>query len=209
MTLFIQAFRYGAEPFFFAQAKEKDAKEQYATVMRYFIAFTGFIFLGINVFIDLIKHFIQNEAYHTGLTVVPILLLANLFLGVYYNLSVWYKVSEKTQYGAYISVFGAIITILFNIILIPTMSYVGSAWATLICYASMCIVSFLLSRRHYPIQYNWTRISFYLVSALSLFLIWDAWHDDFYITSSIVCLLYILGVFLLEKRKKIPILIGD
>lgn len=206
MTLFIQAFRYGAEPFFFAQAEKKDAKVQYAKVMRYFVAFTGFIFLSINVFIELIKHFIQNEAYHVGLEVVPILLLANLFLGMYFNLSVWYKVSEKTRYGAYISVFGAFITILLNILLIPSYSYVGSAWATLICYASMCLLSFLLSRRHYPISYDWKYISTYLISALALFYVWGLWHDDYFIVSTLLCFLYIFGVMMLEKRKKISIL---
>ena len=203
MTLFIQAFRYGAEPFFFAQAKKTDAKEQYATVMRYFIACTAFIFLSINVFIDIIKHFIQDEAYHAGLDVVPILLLANLFLGMYYNLSVWYKVSEKTRFGAYLSVAGALITIVLNILLIPAMSYMGSAWATLICYASMCVMSYLFSRRHYPISYNWKYISFYMISALSLFYIWNLWHDDYFIMSSLFCLIYIFSVIALEKRKKL------
>lgn len=203
MSLFIQAFRYGAEPFFFAQAQKKDAKEQYEIVMRYFIAFTAFIFLSINVFIDIIKHFIQDEAYHAGLDVVPILLLANLFLGVYYNLSVWYKVSEKTRFGAYLSVAGAAITIGLNILLIPTMSYMGSAWATLICYASMCVMSYVFSRRHYPISYNWKYISFYMISALSLFYIWTLWHDDHFIMSSLFCIIYIFNVVVLEKRKKI------
>lgn len=203
MSLFIQAFRYGAEPFFFAQAQKKDAKEQYAIVMRYFIAFTAFIFLSINVFIDIIKHFIQDEVYHAGLDVVPILLLANLFLGMYYNLSVWYKVSEKTRFGAYLSVAGAAITIGLNILLIPTMSYMGSAWATLICYASMCVVSYIFSRRHYPISYNWKYISFYMISALSLFYIWTLWHDDHFIMSSLFCIIYIFGSVVLEKRKKI------
>ena len=203
MSLFIQAFRYGAEPFFFAQAQKKDAKEQYEIVMRYFIAFTAFIFLSINVFIDIIKHFIQDEAYHAGLDVVPILLLANLFLGMYYNLSVWYKVSEKTRFGAYLSVAGAAITIGLNILLIPTMSYLGSAWATLICYASMCVMSYVFSRHHYPISYNWKYISFYMISAISLFYIWTLWHDDHFIMSSLFCIIYIFSVVVLEKRKKI------
>ena len=203
MSLFIQAFRYGAEPFFFAQAQKKDAKEQYEIVMRYFIAFTAFIFLSINVFLDIIKHFIQDEAYHAGLDVVPILLLANLFLGMYYNLSVWYKVSEKTRFGAYLSVAGAAITIGLNILLIPTMSYMGSAWATLICYASMCVMSYVFSRRHYPISYNWKYISFYMISALSLFYVWTLWHDDHFIMSSLFCIIYIFSVVVLEKRKKI------
>jgi len=205
MTLFIQAFRYGAEPFFFAQAKKADAKEQYAIVMRYFIAFTAFIFLSINVFIDIIKHFIQDEAYHAGLDVVPILLLANLFLGIYYNLSVWYKVSEKTRFGAYLSVAGALITIVLNLLLIPVMSYMGSAWATLICYTSMCVLSYLFSRRHYPISYEWKYISFYMIAALFLFYLWSLWHDNYFIMSSLFCLIYIFSVIALEKRKKISI----
>jgi len=203
MTLFVQAFRYGAEPFFFAQAQKKDAKEQYAIVMRYFIAFTAFIFLSITVFIDIIKHFIQDVAYHAGLDVVPILLLANLFLGMYYNLSVWYKVSGKTRFGAYLSIAGAAITISLNVLLIPTMSYVGSAWATLICYASMCVMSYVFSRHHYPISYNWKYISFYMILALSLFYIWVLWHDDHFIMSSLFCITYIFSVVALEKRKKI------
>ena len=203
MSLFIQAFRYGAEPFFFAQAQKKDAKEQYEIVMRYFIAFTAFIFLSINLFIDIIKHFIQDEAYHAGLDVVPVLLLANLFLGIYYNLSVWYKVIEKTRFGAYLSLTGAAITIGLNVLLIPTMSYMGSAWATLICYASMCVMSYVFSRRHYPISYEWKYISFYLISALSLFYIWNLWHDDHFIMSSLFCIIYIFSVVVLEKRKKI------
>lgn len=202
MTLFIQAFRYGAEPFFFAQAQQEGAQMQYANVMRYFVAFTGFIFLGVNVFIEFFKGFIRDEAYHEGLAVVPILLLANLFLGVYYNLSVWYKITEKTRYGAYLSVVGAFITIGFNLALIPTMSYMGSAWATLICYASMCVLSYYFSKRHYPIPYDWKRISFYMISALTLFYIWTIWHDDYFVLSTLMCLLYIFGVLAIEKRKK-------
>ena len=203
MTLFTQAFRYGAEPFFFAQAQKTDAKEKYALVMRYFIAFAAFIFLAINVFIDVIKNFIRDEAYHEGLNVVPILLLANLFLGIYYNLSVWYKVSEKTKFGAYLSMSGALLTIVLNINLIPAMSYEGSAWATLICYATMCIMSYLFSRGHYPISYEWKYISFYMICALSLFYIWTLWHDSHFIMSSLFCITYIFGVIALEKRKKI------
>jgi len=203
MTLFIQAFRYGAEPFFFAQAKNSDAKGQYANVMRYFIAFTSLIFLAINVFIDLLKHFLQNESYHQGLDVVPILLLANLFLGMYYNLSVWYKVTEKTKYGAYLSLAGALITICLNLVLIPRISYIGSAWATLACYATMCVMSYYLSRKYYPISYDWKRISFYMISAIGFYGIWILWHDPYFIMSSLLCLLYIFAVTVLEKRKKI------
>ena len=202
MTLFIQAFRYGAEPFFFAQAKNKDAKEQYANVMRYFIAFTSLIFLGVNVFIDLLKHFLQNESYHEGLDVVPILLLANLFFGMYYNLSVWYKVTEKTKYGAYLSLAGALITISLNLVLIPSISYIGSAWATLACYITMCALSYYFSRKYYPIPYDWKRISLYMTSAIGFYGIWTLWHDSYFIMSTLLCLLYIFAVVALEKRKK-------
>ena len=203
MSLFIQAFRFGAEPFFFAQSKKTDAKELYANVMQYFVAFTGFVFLAVTVFIDVIKNFIRDDAYHDGLAVVPILLLANLFLGMYYNMSVWYKVSEKTWFGAYLSLAGGIITIIVNLFLIPKMSYFGSAWATLLCYFSMCLLSYLFSRRHYPIYYNWKYIFFYLLLALSLFYIWQFWHDNYFIMSSLFCIIYIFSVVVLEKRKKI------
>ena len=115
----------------------------------------------------------------------------------------WYKVSEKTRFGAYLSVAGAAITIGLNILLIPTMSYMGSAWATLICYASMCVMSYVFSRRHYPISYNWKYICFYLLLALGLFYIWQSWHDNYFIMSSLFCIIYIFSVVVLEKRKKI------
>lgn len=201
MTLFVQAFRYGAEPFFFSQAKNENAKQQYALVMHYFVAFTAFIFLAVNVFIDFIKHFIRDEAFHEGLKVVPILLLANLFLGVYYNLSVWYKVTENTRFGAYLSTFGAVITIAFNLLLIPIISYVGSAWATLICYFSMCTASYIISRKYYLIPYNFKRISTYLVASLLLFQSWTIWHDSYFVMSLIYCFIYILIVLTLERKK--------
>jgi O-antigen/teichoic acid export membrane protein len=202
MSLFIQAFRYAAEPFFFAQAKKEGAKEQYAHVMRYFVAFTAFIFLAVNVFIDIIKEFIRNTAFHEGLAVVPILLLANLFLGMYFNLSVWYKVSDNTRYGAYLSLFGALVTITFNLLLIPTMSYMGSAWATLFCYGSMCIASYVFSRKYYPIAYDLKRIFTYLFSSLGLYWIWTVWHDSYFAFSTLVCFVYMFLILVLEKRKK-------
>jgi len=202
MSLFIQAFRYAAEPFFFAQAKKEGAKEQYAHVMRYFVAFTAFIFLAVNVYIDIIKEFIRNEAFHEGLAIVPILLLANLFLGIYFNLSVWYKVSDNTRYGAYLALFGALVTITFNLLLIPSMSYMGSAWATLFCYSSMCVASYVLSRKYYPIPYDTKRIFTYLFSSLGLYCIWSVWHDDYFAFSTVLCFVYMFLIVVLEKRKK-------
>jgi len=169
ITLFIQAFRYAAEPFFFSQEKEKNAKETYSKVMTYFVIVCATIFLGVMLFMDVIKYFIPNEEYWIGLKVVPILLFANISLGIYYNQSIWYKLSGKTKFGAYIGIFGAGITILLNYIWIPLYGYVGSAWATLVCYGSMMLLSFILSRKHYPIQYNLPKIFLYLGLSFSLY----------------------------------------
>jgi O-antigen/teichoic acid export membrane protein len=169
ITLFIQAFRYAAEPFFFAQEKEKNAKNTYAIIMNYFVIVCTTIFLGVMLFIDIIKHFIPNEDFWVGLPVVPILLFANIFLGIYYNQSIWYKLSGKTKYGAYIGIFGAVITITINYIWILEYSYMASAWATLICYGSMTVLSFILGQKHFPIKYNFGKIGFYLGFALALY----------------------------------------
>ena len=169
ITLFIQAFRYAAEPFFFAQEKEKDAKEIYAKVMTYFVVVCATIFLSVMLFIDVVKYFIPNEAFWVGLKVVPILLSANICLGIYYNQSIWYKLSGKTKYGAYIGVVGAVITVVLNFIWIPKFGYMGSAWATLICYASMMFLSFILSRKHYPIKYDLPKVFFYLGLAIGIY----------------------------------------
>lgn len=169
ITLFIQAFRYAAEPFFFSQEKEKNSKDTYAIIMNYFVIVCAVIFLGVMLFMDVIKYFIPNEAYWVGLPVVPILLLANIFLGIYYNQSIWYKLSGKTKYGAYIGIFGAVITIVINYFFIIKYSYMASAWATLICYASMTIISFGLGQKYYPIKYNFGKMAMYLGLAFGVY----------------------------------------
>ncbi|MBL4709055.1 MAG: polysaccharide biosynthesis C-terminal domain-containing protein [Flavobacteriales bacterium] len=161
ISLFIQAFRYAAEPFFFSQEKEKDSKETYATIMKYFVIVCAFIFLAVMLYLDQLKHFVNNEEYWVGLSIVPILLFANIFLGIFYNLSVWYKLSGKTKYGAYIALFGATITIVLNLILIPRIGYLGSAWATLICYFSMATISYFYGQKHFKIDYSIKSIFFY------------------------------------------------
>lgn len=169
ITLFIQAYRYAAEPFFFNQAKHENSRETYARLMNYFVIVILSIFLMVTLFIDFFKYFIPNPAYWEGLTVVPILLIANFFLGVYYNQSVWYKLSDKTMYGSYIAILGALVTIGLNLLLIPVFGYVGSAWATLACYFSMVVASFVLGHRFYPIPYKWKSLVLLLVSALGLY----------------------------------------
>lgn len=202
MNLFIQAFRYGAEPFFFAQAASKNATAIYARVMKFFVAFLLLIFLGVTFYIDIIKLLLRDSSYYEGIVVVPILLMANLFFGIYYNLSIWYKLTDKTHYGAYISLFGASITIVGNILMIPYFGYIGSAWATLICYASMCVISYLLGQKHYPVKYDLKRLSLYFTVGLAMYIISDIISDPYYLIRSLMLLSYISLVILVEKPKK-------
>lgn len=168
MTIFIQAFKYAAEPFFFRKAKDKDAKETYAEVMTAFVLVCSVIFVGIMLYIDIVQYFV-GATYRVGLNIVPILLLANLFLGVFYNLSIWYKLTAQTKFGAYIALIGAAITLIFNIILIPKFDYLGAAWTTFICYFSMMVISYLLGQKYYPVNYDLKKIFFYLVSAVIVY----------------------------------------
>ncbi|MCJ8165624.1 polysaccharide biosynthesis C-terminal domain-containing protein [Pontibacter sp. E15-1] len=168
MTLAIQAFRYAAEPFFFSQAEEKDSPQAFALIMKWFVIACAAIFLFISVNLEDFALLLRSEAYREGIMVVPVLLLANLFLGVYYNLSVWFKLTDKTKYGTYISFGGAAITITFNLLLIPVLGYMGSAIATFLCYFSMALASYLLGNRHYPIPYPVKTILGYIVLAIAL-----------------------------------------
>ena len=168
ITLFIQAFRMGAEPFFFSHAKEKNSRETFARIMNIFVAVCMSAFLVVMLFLDLFKWFIPNPAYHEGLRVVPILMLANVFLGIYYNQSVWYKLTDRPRVGSTISLFGALITIVLLFALIPMLGYMGAAWATFICYASMAIISYVWGQRNYPIPYDVSRILLYMAGAVVL-----------------------------------------
>ena len=176
MMLFATAYRLGIEPFFFSNAKAKDAKANYAKILEFFVIFGALILLTVVVFVDILKLIlIPNEAYWEAMTVVPILLLAYLFLGVYHNLSVWYKITDRTKFGAYISIFGALITLLINIIFIPKFGYMASATATLFAYAAMALTSYLLGKKYYSIPYNLEKMGLYLAlsiifSALSFYL---------------------------------------
>lgn len=168
MNLVVQAFRMGAEPFFFKQAGEKDAKEVYAQVMNYFVILSLLIFLGVSFNLDWLI-LMLGEKYHEGKLVVPIVLMAYLFLGIYYNLSVWYKLTDKTHYATLISIAGAGVTIAINVIFIPRIGYFASAWATLFAYVFMAFISWMWGRKYYPVTYPFGRLSFYFVFALLLF----------------------------------------
>ena len=165
MTLFIQTFRYAAEPFFFNHSTKENPQKVYAQVMKYFVIVCAFIFLGVMLYIDIVKHYIGPD-YRSGLGVVPILLLANLCLGVFYNLSIWYKLTSKTRWGAWLSVIGATITLIFNFLLIPALGYMGAAWATLICYASMMMISYFIGQKHYPVPYKTGSFFYYIFLAI-------------------------------------------
>lgn len=178
MTIFIQAYRYAAEPFFFAQAKEKDAKVVYARIMNYFIIVVSLIFLVTMVYLDdFILPVLVGKKYWEGRGVIPVLMLANLFLGVYFNLSIWYKLTGKTHWGAWLSVIGAVITLVLNFWWIPLspdhliFGYYGSAWATFICYGVMMILSYLIGQKYFPIKYNLVKFSGYLGLSVLLYVI--------------------------------------
>ena len=170
MTLFIQMFRYAAEPFFFAQVKEENARQVYADVMKYFILFGLFIFLGVTLFADVVKYFI-GPRYWEGLYVLPIVLMANLLLGIVFNLSIWYKLNDMTRFGAYIGLSGAAVTILMNVLLVPRFSYLGAAIGHLSAYILMVLLSYYWGQKYYRINYQLRRIGFYALLSVGLFLI--------------------------------------
>lgn len=174
ITIFIQVFRMAAEPFFFNQSKEENAQRTYARVMKFFVIVCAFMWLAIVVNLELIKKLAYGdnaEKYGEGLHIIPILAMGSVFLGIYYNLSVWYKLTNKNLTGAWITLAGAVITILLNIWWIPLFSYTGSAWATFVCYAFMMVVSYRLGQKHYPIPYVTKKLIAYLVIVILLFLI--------------------------------------
>ncbi|MEO6289455.1 MAG: polysaccharide biosynthesis C-terminal domain-containing protein [Ginsengibacter sp.] len=153
ITLFIQAFRMGAEPFFFQQAAAKDARQTYARVMKYFVIVLSIMFLSVAMYMNVWKYFLRQEVYWQGLYVVPTLLLANIFLGIYYNLSIWFKLSNQTKMGAYITIITAILAFVLNIWWIPIYGYFGSAMATMICYGVQMSICYWLGQKYYPIPY--------------------------------------------------------
>ena len=163
MVLFRTAYTLGIEPFFFSHAKNENAPQTYAEITKYFVIFGSFISLGIIVFADILKlAIVPNPIYWDAMIIVPLIVIANFFLGIYTNLSVWYKLIDKTKIGAYISIVGAIVTLLLNFLLIPVLGYVGSAIATIFAYGIMMLISYFLGQKKYPIPYDKKRISLYL-----------------------------------------------
>ncbi len=168
INLVIQAFKMAAEPFFFSISKEGDAKQTYARVMKWFVIVMAMMFLAVVLFLDIWKYFVGPD-YRDALGLVPVLLLGYVCLGIYYNLTVWYKLTDRTHFGAWIMMIGAAITIIVNLLLIPSWGYVACAWATLLCYAVMMLLSYLWGQKYYPIPYPLKKISGYLTVMLLLF----------------------------------------
>ena len=175
MTLFATAFRMGIEPFFFSHSNTENPQKAYAQITNYFVVLGSIILLVVVVFADMLKViFIPNPDYWEAMIVVPIIIWASFFLGIYHNLSVWYKVTDRTKIGAYISMIGAILTIIINLVFIPHFGYMASAVATLTAYGCMMLMSLFFGRMYYPIPYNFRKITFYLLisilfSALSFY----------------------------------------
>src|SRR6201991_2212872 len=202
ISIFNTAFRLGAEPFFFSHAKNANAKKTYATILYYFVLALALLFVGLVANIEILKQFI-SEKYWLGLPAVPYLLFGYVCLGIYMNLSVWYRLSDQTRFGLYISLIGAVFTIMMNIILIPKYSYMGSAWVSMMAYFIIMVISYILGQRHYPIPYNLKRISVYLVTSLILvFLSFYVFNRNVYI-GNILLAAFIAGIVFFEKNEVI------
>ena len=202
MMLFSTAYKLAIEPFFFSEAEKKDPQKKYALVLETFVIIGSSILVLIVVSLDLLKViFIGDEEYWKAMYIVPIILIANFCLGIYQNLSVWYKVTDKTKFAAYISVFGAFLTLFINFLMIPRYGFFGSAIATLAAYFSMMILSYLIGRRYYPIPYNMSKIIFYFIISVFLSLVsFYGFRNNLQI--GILCVLIMnLVIFTLEKKR--------
>jgi O-antigen/teichoic acid export membrane protein len=199
MSIFITAFRLGAEPFFFSYAKNVNARQTYAVILHFFVIALALLFVALVANIELLKYFIRREEYWVGLPAIPYLLFGYLCLGIYMNLSIWYRLSDQTRFGLYISLVGAAITIVFNFILIPKFSYMGSAWVSMLAYAVMMVISYILGQKFYPIPYKLNRILLYLgVSMVLVVLSFWVFDRNIYIGNAL--LLGFLGlIYYLEK----------
>lgn len=206
ITLFVQAFRMGAEPFFFRQSVEDSAQRTYARVMKFFVILVSGMFLFVTLYLDVWKYFITDHSMWRGLKVVPILLFANIFLGIYYNLSIWYKLATNTRAGAYITLIGAGITLFINYLFIPRYGYMASAWATFICYGSMMVISFVWGQKIYRVPYAWKKLTAYMVIvALIYFLhhfLTGLWPNRFFSLGLGTVLLGFYAVVVLRVERK-------
>jgi len=209
ITIMIQAFRMAAEPFFFSQSGEENAQRTYARVMKFFVIACCFMFLLISLYIDVFAWFfeaIDKPAWTEGLNIVPLLALGNIFLGIYYNLSIWYKLTNNNMMGAVITISGAAITIVLNILLIPKWHYLGAAIATFCCYLFMMIASYLLGQKHYPVPYARKKLLAYLGLVIILYglhrgLVWT-WDNKWFNFITATSFLFLFSFFVVKIEKK-------
>ncbi|MGM5469199.1 oligosaccharide flippase family protein [Flavobacteriaceae bacterium LMO-SS05] len=202
MTLFATAYRLGIEPFFFSHAKTENPQKNYAKILEFYVAFGSVILLTVVVFADVLKPYIvRSEAYWEAMWVVPIILIANFCLGIYHNLSVWYKITDKTKIGAYISIVGAIVTLALNVLFIKEYSYKASAIATLAAYGVMMMLSYFYGKKYYPIPYNLKKIGLYLTVSIGLSLISFYEFRENYIVGIPMLLIFLTIMFFSEKNK--------
>ena len=214
ITVFVQAFRMGAEPFFYRQSMEESAQRTYARVMKFFVILVSGIFLFVMLYLDVLKYFIQDPSMWAGLKIVPVLLFANMFLGIYYNLSIWYKLATNTRPGAHITLVGAAITLLVNYFFIPIFGYMASAWATFLCYGSMMVISFVWGQKVYAVPYAWKKLLAYMVIVLLVYFVFlglsSFSHSLIYRLAVGTVLLggYIVFILLVERRefRRLPVI---
>ncbi len=201
MTIFVQAFRLGAEPFFFNQANKENAKQTYANILNYFVILGSFIFIVMVVYLDLFKMLIvPNPDYWVTISIVPVVLLANLFLGIYHNLSVWYKLTDRTKLGMYISIIGAIITIILNLWLIPVIGFMASAYTTLAAYGTMMLISYFFGRKFYPVPYNIKNLFLYLFLSIGFAAGSFIFFRENYVIGTAFVALFLFIVYLNERK---------
>jgi len=201
MTIFVQAFRLGAEPFFFNQANKENAKQTYANILNYFVILGSLIFIVMVVYLDIFKMLIvPNPDYWVTISIVPVVLLANLFLGIYHNLSVWYKLTDRTKLGMYISIIGAIITIVLNLWLIPVIGFMASAYTTLAAYGTMMLVSYYFGRKFYPVPYNIKKLFLYLLISIGFAAVSFKFFRENYFVGTAFVALFLLTVFINERK---------
>ena len=209
MAIIVQAFKFAAEPFFFGIQKDKDARETYALVLKWFVIVQCLVFLGVALNLDILL-FIVEENFREGKAVVPIVLLGQLFLGVYYNLSIWYKLTERTIWGLYMSLAGAGVTIALLFTLVPSVGYIGAAWATFFSFLVMMILSFVAGKKYYPVPYDYGRIALYIGLAIVLWLIYHGaglvGYPQQVITAAALILIYSAFVWAVEKPRKLLLL---
>src|SRR5690606_37733574 len=203
MILMVTAYRMGVEPFFFKKAQEEDARKTYADIMLYFVIFCGFAVVALLGNLSWVKKIIlPNAEYWVALKIVPIIVIANYFFGIYYNLSTWYKVTDKTYVGTIVSWVGAGLTIALNLLLIPIIGFMASAWATLVAYGVMMVISYFWGQKSYKIPYKSRKILLYMILSVGLGLLaYYLWDNNFWIGN--LCLLIYVGIAIFIEKSSL------